>query len=151
MRYLGGKNRLGKEIAQVLKKYGEKTKLKKYIEPFCGSLGVSIHMVDDYNVYVSDIQKDIILLWKEIQNGTFKYPRNVTKRTWLKYKNDKNPSAMRAFIGFGCSFGGKWFSTFAEDYNSNKISICENTISSLKKNENKIKLIKQIKHCSYEK
>ena len=90
MRYLGGKNRLGKEISQVLKEYGEKHKLKKYIEPFCGSLGVAIHMVDNYNVHVSDIQKDLILLWKAIQNDTFKYPRNVSKRTWLKYKNSND-------------------------------------------------------------
>lgn len=151
MRYLGGKNRLGKEISHILKEYGKKHKLKKYIEPFCGSLGVAIHMVDEYNVHISDIQKDLILLWKAIQNDTFKYPRNVSKRMWLKYKNSNEPSAMRAFVGFGCSFGGKWFSSFAEDYNTNRISICNGTVSGLKKITNKIKLIKKIKHQSYEK
>jgi len=149
MRYLGGKNRLGKEISQVLKEYGEKHKLKKYIEPFCGSLGVAIHMVDDYNVHVSDIQKDLILLWKAIQNDTFKYPRNVSKRTWLIYKNSNEPSAIRAFIGFGCSFAGSWFAGYSNTFeNRNYMKECKESI--IRKSKF-IKKIKKIKHQSYEK
>ena len=84
MRYLGGKNKLGKEISEVLKKYAPQDSVKGYIEPFCGSLGVTIHMADHYKTYVSDIQKDLIMLWKEINTGTFKYPKNVSKRTYYK-------------------------------------------------------------------
>ena len=151
MRYLGGKNQLGKEISGILKKYAPPEKYSKYIEPFCGSLGVTIHMVDDYKVYVSDYQKDLILLWKAIKSGTFKYPRSVSKQTYYRYKNDPKPSAMRAFVGFGCSFGGKWFGGYAEDYNKKNYTICSETVRSIKRLESSIKKIKSIKHCSYDK
>lgn len=118
MRYLGGKKKLGKEIASVLSKYGDPDKVDGYIEPFCGSLGVMVHMVDKgYKTCKAyDSCKDLILLWKSLKADTFKFPKSVSERTWLRYKNDKTPSAMRAFIGFGCSFGGIWFSTYAQKY-----------------------------------
>ena len=151
MRYLGGKTQLGREISEVLKKHAPPGKYSKFIEPFCGSLGVTVHMVGDYNVYVSDYHKDLILLWKAIKAGAFKYPRSISKKTYYKYKNSETPSAMRAFVGFGCSFGGKWFGGYAEDYNNKKYTICSETIRSIKKLEHVIKKIKNIKHCNYEK
>ena len=121
MRYLGGKHTLGSEIASVLSKYGDPNKVDGYIEPFCGSLGVMIHMVDKgYKTYKAyDSCRDLILLWKALKAGTFKFPKSVSERTWLRYKKDKTPSAMRAFIGFGCSFGGIWFSGYAQKYLKN--------------------------------
>ncbi len=120
MRYLGGKNRIGKEIAQVLQKIAPPDTVNGYCEPFCGSLGVMVHMVPaGYKKTLAyDKCKDIILLWKEIKKGTFKIPRNVSERTWKRYKARREPSAMRAFVGFGCSFGGKWFSGYANLYDS---------------------------------
>ena len=45
MKYLGGKQRLGKHIAVFLKEIWNQCSLnniyfQKYLEPFCGSLGV---------------------------------------------------------------------------------------------------------------
>jgi DNA adenine methylase len=148
MRYLGGKKKFGKEISEILKKYAPPEKVDGYIEPFCGSLGVTVHMVDDYKCYVSDIHKDLILLWKEVKNGTFKYPKSVSKRTWLKYKNDPHPSAVKAFVGFGCSFGGKWFESYAE---SKDRSFCNECTNSIKRIDSNIRKLKSVKHCSYEK
>ena len=149
MRYLGGKKRIGEEISKVLKKYAPPYSVNGYIEPFCGCLSITIYMVDDYNCYVSDIQKDLIMLWKEIKSGTFKYPKNVSKKIWLRYKNDPKPNAMRAFVGFGCSFGGKWFETYAGDYCEK--DYCKVTSDGIEKLKPFIKKIKSIKHCSYEK
>jgi DNA adenine methylase len=152
MRYLGGKKKIGKEISEILKKYAPPEKVDGYIEPFCGSLGVTVHMVDDYKCYVSDIHKDLILLWKEVKNGTFKYPKSVSKRTWLKYKNDPHPSAVKAFVGFGCSFGGVWFSSYAEQYNTtNKYTVVKSNINGINKIKNKIKKINKLSCCSYDK
>lgn len=108
-------------------------------------------MVDDYKCIVSDIQKDLIMLWKEVKAGTFRYPRSISKRTWLRYKNDSKPSAMRAFVGFGCSFGGVWFTGYSGDYasRSNRNPIKE-TIESIKNKEKYIKKIDKILHKSYE-
>jgi DNA adenine methylase len=148
MRYLGGKNRIGKEIAKVLKEIAPPDTVKGYCEPFCGSLGVMVHMVDDYHKTLAyDKCKDIILLWKEIKKGTFKIPKSVSERTWNKYKTQKEPSAMRAFIGFGCSFGGKWFSGYSQKYNNNtKCCKIEETKRSLKK---KIPYVQKINKIGY--
>jgi len=151
MKYLGGKYRQGKQIAQELKKYGKNHKIKKYIEPFCGALGVAIYMVDDYKVHISDNHKDLIMLWKEVKAGTFKYPKTVSERTYNRFKKSNEPSAMRAFIGFGCSFSGTWFTGYAQKYNENsgRNAVTE-TIKSIKKKEEFIKKIKSIKCQSYE-
>lgn len=138
MRYLGGKKRSGKEISEILKKYGPPDKVKGYLEPFCGALGVTVHMVNDYHCTVSDVNKSLILLWKEVKAGTFKYPRSVSKQTWVNYKNDPKDSAMKAYVGFSHSFGGSWFDGYTGDYFSNnklKSSNNESTRSISKMND----------------
>jgi DNA adenine methylase len=147
MRYLGGKTNIGKEIAKVLKEIAPPDTVKGYCEPFCGSLGVMVHMVDDYHKTLAyDKCKDLILLWKEIKKGMFKVPRNVSERTWNKYKKQKEPSAMRAFIGFGCSFGGVWFSGFVNKYDPNGI---KSAIKSIKRKEKYVKKINKIGYKDY--
>ena len=144
---MGGKTLLGKEISQVLKQHCSNN-IKGYLEPFCGSLGVTKYMVDDYYCVVSDIHPDLIMLWNEVKDGTFVYPEEITKEEWLKYKVSP-PSAMRAFYGFGLSFGGMWFSSYAPLYSRSK-SVLNETINSIKRQEQYIKKINEIIHCSYD-
>jgi len=66
MKYLGGKHKIGKEISTILKDIGKKNNIKTYIEPFCGSLGVMKHMTEDFKCKASDNNKDIIIMWKEV-------------------------------------------------------------------------------------
>ena len=116
MHYYGGKYRTGKEIAEVLKQITNTVNIKGYIEPFCGALGVMRHMTDDYyECYASDGCEDLIMLWKEVQQNTFKKP-NMTEKLWLRLKESKIPSALRAYAGFGCSFSGQWFSAYSQKY-----------------------------------
>jgi len=150
MRYLGGKTRIGKEISQVLMKYGPPDQVNSYCEPFCGALGVMIHMVDKgyKKTKAYDKCKDLILLWKEVKAGTFKYPKNVSERTWKRYKRDPTPSAMRAFVGFGCSFGGTWFEGYIGNYDSTSVKA---SIRGLYKKEEYVKKITHIGHKDYNK
>ena len=156
MRYLGGKHRLGKEIAEILMRYAPPGTVKGYLEPFCGSLGVTVHMVEHDDCVVSDINKDLIMLWKEVKSGKFEYPTRISKETWLRYKQSTIPSAMRAFIGFGCSYNGMWFSAYANDYIStktkNNCKICSEIecMNSINNIEEYIKKIKKIHCCSYD-
>jgi len=153
MRYLGGKTRIGKEISQVLIKYGPPDQVNGYCEPFCGALGVMIHMVDKgyKKTKAYDKCKDLVLLWKEIKAGTFKYPKNVSERTWKRYKRDPTPSAMRAFVGFGCSFSGAWFKGYSNKYKNFRRCAHRETINSIKKKEDYIKQITHIGHKDYHK
>lgn len=53
------------------------------------------------------------MLLNEVRDGTFIYPEFVDEIMYKQYKDDPVPSAMKAFIGFGCSFAGKWFGGYA--------------------------------------
>jgi DNA adenine methylase len=109
MQYLGGKSRLGKQIAYVInsiRKPGQ-----PYWEPFCGSCWVTIHVRGEPR-YCSDGCYELIEMWKALQNG-WTPPRVVTEEMYQEAKAGKFDPALTAFIGFGCSFGGKWFAGYA--------------------------------------
>lgn len=154
MRYLGGKTNIGRQISEVLKKYAPPDTVKGFVEPFCGSLGITVHMVDDYKrCYISDINKDLIMLWKELKAGTFKFPRDVSEQTWNRYKKSQTPSAMRAFIGFGCSFGGLWFCAYAQKYSQSNMSKHRNILVEAKngclRKQEKLKKVNSIRCTDY--
>ena len=113
MRYIGGKTKIGKEIAKVLKSYLS-DKITTYIEPFCGMLGVMKHMTNsgDIDYVASDISEDIILLWNSVKDNSFQYTE-INRELYYDLKKSE-PSALRAFAGYGCSYGGAFFNTFEE-------------------------------------
>mgnify|MGYP006147609565 CR=1 FL=1 len=120
MKYLGGKNKIGRYIADVMKDRIPSDKVDGYLEPFCGSLGVTQHMTTDYKVFASDTHPDLIELWKKLQKNQFIAPKTMSEKRYIKIKNTKSPSALKAFVGFGCSFGGKYFSGYAQKYTNGK-------------------------------
>lgn len=62
-------------------------------------------------VSLSDASEDLILLWQALQNG-WEPPETVSEEEYQRVRYEE-PSALRAFIGYGCSFGGKWFGGYA--------------------------------------
>ena len=52
-------------------------------------------------------------MWKAIQDGWIP-PKEVEEIEYNKIKNEQ-PSALRGFIGFGCSWGGKFFGGYARE------------------------------------
>lgn len=112
MRYYGGKYRTGKKIASVMDSLVQDKEILGYIEPFCGALGVARHM-KGYNCFCSDGSLDLIMLWKAVKNGTNFY-EEIDKERWLELR-DSEPSAIRGLAGFGCSFSGAWFISYANN------------------------------------
>ena len=112
MRYMGGKMRLGKQLASVI----QTLQPKVYAEPFCGVFSVGKHIVCQHRL-ASDIHPDLILLLQAIQAG-WKPPTNISEEQYnaLLYVEH---SALRGFVGFGCSFYGKFFGGFARDSRMN--------------------------------
>ncbi len=109
MRYMGGKSRLGKKIAAILKTY---QRGRPYWEPFCGSCAVMEHMTGAR--LASDAQPYLIALLKAVQDG-YEPPANVSEE---QYKLAKQmPHLFEdheiGFIGFGASFAAKWFGGYA--------------------------------------
>ena len=75
-------------------------------------------------------------MWEELQNGWMP-PQTLTKEDYEFLKNNKDIKPhLTGFVGFGCSFAGKWFGGYATSnnrnyclnaYNSvlNKLNICK--------------------------
>lgn len=68
--------------------------------------------------YAYDIHPDLILMWNGLKRGSFKPPKTMARRTWLRLKNQKKKSALRAFAGFGVSFNGVFFASYASKKNT---------------------------------
>jgi DNA adenine methylase len=140
MKYLGGKTRVGKHIAPVLKEMWteyEEThpKLGGYLEPFCGSLGVLRNMTDfspTVSYRANDYHPDLIQMWKEVKSGTFVHPASVSEQEYLAAKELTSPSAMKSFVGFGMSFGGRFFGAYSQKYlGDKKEDFCKEMTNSL--------------------
>ena len=114
MKYLGGKNNIGKEIAEFLNEHYTND-LDAYLEPFAGSLGVFKFMTNGEKPCIAnDIQPDIIQLWKELRDGTLQIPETFSETEYKQAKLLASPSSLKAIAGFGLSFGGKWFGGYAQ-------------------------------------
>lgn len=111
MQYLGGKQRIAKQIAEYLNTFND----ADYYEPFVGANNIVPYLGFTKTYYLSDVCKDLILLHQFIQSGGI--PDDVvSKELYNAYKRDPLPSATRGFIGFGCSFSGKWFGVCERQY-----------------------------------
>lgn len=117
----GGKQKYGKQVAVAIKATSELLEMEPegYWEPFCGMLGVYQHVVplfpDVKKWYASDMHKSLILMWKAIVKG-WKPPVFVSETEWQKLKNSPQPSAAKAYAGFGFSFSGIFFSGYCGKY-----------------------------------
>jgi DNA adenine methylase len=117
MKYLGGKFRTQKPISSVLNAYITENHIETYYEPFCGSCWITKN-IQCRNRYASDIHPDLILMWKALQEGWMP-PAQVSEEEYAELKHAPS-SALRGFVGFACSFGGKWFGGYARNNRGNK-------------------------------
>lgn len=107
MRYLGGKSRIAKEIAAVVAPRGI------WWEPFCGGLSVSVQLAKYGPGVVSDVNPALIALYQAVRDG-WQPPTSVSKEEHAAAKLLPDSDPLKAFIGFGCSFGGVWFAGLAK-------------------------------------
>lgn len=145
MKYLGGKQILGKYISPVLLQIWEiyKDQLKGYLEPFCGSLGVLKNMTHINKIHANDYHPDLIQLWKEVQSGKFVYPKSISEEEYNEAKLLESPNAHKAFVGFGMSFGGRFFGAYSQKYlNGKKEDFCKEMVNSLTRIAPKIQKVK---------
>jgi DNA adenine methylase len=109
LQYLGGKSRIAKDISNIINQY---SKDKLFISLFCGTCSIE-SLVNAKQKVCNDSQEYLIELWNQLKNG-LDLPETITEGDYQYYKNNKNENkALTAFVGFGCSFGGKWFGGYA--------------------------------------
>jgi len=108
MRYLGGKSKIRKQISAYLESVREG---REYLEPFVGGAWVLQEMSGKR--IASDGNDALITMYKALQDGWVP-PDSITEETYQEYKrNQVDTDPLTAFIGIGCSFGGKWFGGYA--------------------------------------
>lgn len=114
MRYMGGKSRISKNISEIINNEIDKNGQKYFVSLFCGSCSVEAKVNCDKKI-LNDKHPYLIEMWHGLQNG-WTPPNIVTQEEYNYVKNhlDEN-KALSGFVGFGCSFGGKWFGGFARD------------------------------------
>lgn len=118
MQYFGGKARIAKKVAEFLNQY---TTGKDYYEPFCGALNVTQH-IRAKNIFASDLKRELIALHQHIQNGG-DVPADVSFEYYMQVKNNTNaPDWLKGFVGFGCSFSGKWWGGYARNKRGDNFS-----------------------------
>ena len=112
MRYMGGKSRISKQMAEILNSAIDKN--KPFVSLFCGSCAIESKVQADVKI-LNDKHPYLIAMWQALQNGWMP-PDVVTKEEYYRVKAnmDENP-ALAGFVGFGCSFGGKWWGGYAKD------------------------------------
>lgn len=109
---MGGKSRLAKSIRDVILSRVEVGEETAYWEPFVGGCGSFEVVAPEFPRAVgSDIHADLMMMWKALMDG-WEPPASVTEEEYAALRN-AGPSALRGFVGFGCSFGGKWFGGYA--------------------------------------
>ena len=69
-------------------------------------------------------------MWKELQKGWIP-PKNITREDYINIKNNKDIKPQLAgFVGFGSSFGGKWFGGYVE-YRGKNYEYCLSAYNSV--------------------
>jgi site-specific DNA-adenine methylase len=132
--YHGGKQRIGKEIAQIIYDVSSRmeeqigTNFKGYVEPFCGMLGVYQHIPGLFNEHTprlkyqaGDINASVIKMWKALQKG-WNPPTKCSEKRFYQLKGNGQSSAEKGFIGHACGYRSTYFSTFFDRVDLKKVS-----------------------------
>ena len=146
---MGGKFFLCKELASVMKRLVPPDTVSGYVEPFCGALNVLMEMNSDYKCQASDYHPDLIQLWCDVQKDIFQPPTEIDEKFYGECKALESPNALKAFVGFNMSFGGKFFAGYVDKYKNDKNeNFLQEAINSLAKNKLRIKGV-SFKSTSY--
>lgn len=110
MRYTGGKARIGKHLAPIIEKF--RTPGEPIVEPFSGGANLTALLTGER--IASDNNPFVIAFWNALQEG-WNPPDTITKEIYQAVKSNPGnyPAELVGFLATGCSFGGKWFGSFA--------------------------------------
>lgn len=110
MRYVGGKGRIAKAIVDTIAEHSPSATIA--IEPFMGGAAVTAHLARRFDlVLASDAHPDLALLWQAVNDGEVP-PEFVSEAEYAALRT-ASPSALRGFVGYDDSAGGKWFGGYA--------------------------------------
>ena len=132
MRYVGGKFKISKPISElILEKTTDET---TFVSLFCGSCAIEgkIAKANKFNnIILNDIHPYLIKMYQEYKDGR-KYPEEISKEQYdyARTHKDEDP-ALTGFIGFGCSFGGKFFGGYGRQTKKRSRNLASEAIHSI--------------------
>lgn len=109
MKYLGSKSRFVKQILEIV--LDGKEHNQWYVEPFAGGMNV-ICEVQGFRI-ANDVNHYLIELWKRLVAGWV--PEPITRDEYYRVKENQSnyPDYYVGWVGFNCSYSGKWWGGFA--------------------------------------
>lgn len=131
MQYLGGKSRISKQISEVINEI-PRWKIKNsetncndnnrnwgdnltFVSLFCGSCSIESKVDGFARKILNDKHEYLIELLNGVKHG-YDLPENISVDDYKYIKEHKDEDKVLAgFVGFGCSFGGKWFGGYARN------------------------------------
>lgn len=137
MQYQGGKSRISKPISEVINALSRwqiknsKTNIRNnnacssrreseresntFVSLFCGSCSVESKIKGFDKMILNDKHKYLIDMLQGVQNG-YKLPESISEEQYKYIREHKDDDkVLTGFVGFGCSFGGKWFGGYARN------------------------------------
>ncbi len=117
MRYFGGKQRINKPLSEFLNSQLKEN--QTFVDLFCGSCNI-ISKIDNSRLRIAnDKHKYLIAMWKALQKG-WEMPNTITEEEYKYIKSNKDENfPLAGFVGFGCSYSGKWFGGYCRN-NTNR-------------------------------
>ena len=114
MVYMGSKNRIAKDILAIMipdiEKYG------KYVEPFCGGCNMIDKVSPRIKRWANDSNRYLIAL---LSRGaqSLSLPTTISKEEYDAVRTHKNdyPDWYVGFVGFICTFNGKFFGGYGRN------------------------------------
>jgi DNA adenine methylase len=115
MNYQGSKLKQSKLILPII--LADRHPEQPYVEPFVGGFNM-IDKVEGYRV-ANDKHPYLIALFKSILDGWIP-PEYTSENQYDLIKNNKEAyePCLVGFVGFCCSYGGKWFGGYARGKNA---------------------------------
>jgi DNA adenine methylase len=117
VQYMGGKTRIARRIVDAI--LADTDCRDVWFEPFVGGANVLEVAAPHFErLQAYDAHLDLILMWSHATSGG-PVPESVTREEYAALRH-ADPSWLRGFVGFGASFGGKWFGGYAGPYTGSR-------------------------------
>lgn len=121
MKYQGGKTLISKPVSEIIVA-AVTAPNTPFVSLFCGALSVESRVAANKNIgamYINDKHPYLTLMYHKVLGG-YELPDTITQEEYQYIReNQENDIALAAFVGFACSFGGKWFGGYGRGKKAN--------------------------------
>lgn len=139
---MGSKARFSKEILPIILK--DRKPDQWYIEPFAGGMNMICEVKGKR--LANDVHYYLIQMWEQLVKGWI--PEKITKDMYLSIKQnpEKYPPHFVGWVGFNCSYSGKWWGGFAGETKTKIGTVRDYQQEAI---QNVIKQVKKMDNCLF--